>query len=97
MAGRRKGAAERAVFGELKAMDSRLAGASASAAAAVALELARQLDDPGNSATSKSMCSGSLLAAMESLRAVLPPEVAGDDIDDLAARRVERLASVAGA
>ncbi len=84
---------ERAVLADLRVMEDRLPGASSCSTALVALELAAQLDDPDNSATSKSMCSGSLLAALEALRALLPPAVAGDDVDDLASRRASRLAA----
>lgn len=44
------------------------------ALAATALELAAQLDEPENSATSKSMCARALTETLEKLRALAPPE-----------------------
>ena len=58
--------------------------------AATALALAGQIDDPGNSATSKSMCARSLLDTLDQLRALAPPEQEDDSLDDLAARRAAR-------
>jgi hypothetical protein len=66
-----------------------------SAEAAGALEMARQLDDPSNSATSKSMCQKALMDAMEKLRALAPPRKESDGVDDLATRRAERRAAAA--
>jgi hypothetical protein len=65
--------------------------------AAQALEMARQLDDPDNSATSKSMTNKELRETMAEIRALKPPKEAPDGVTDLAARRVERLARVAAA
>lgn len=58
--------------------------------AATALALAGQIDDPGNSATSKSMCARSLLDTLDQLRALAPPDQEDDSLDDLAARRAAR-------
>ena len=74
---------------ELALRDPRLAQ---SALAASALALAAQLDDPGNSATSKSMCARALAETFDRLRALAPPVVEEDGIDELAARRSGRLA-----
>jgi hypothetical protein len=57
------------------------------ALAASALELARQLDDPDNSATSKSMCSRALTEAMDRLEDMAPPKREGDRLDKLRDRR----------
>lgn len=63
-----------------------------SALAATALALAAELDDPGNSATSKSMCARALNETMERLRALVPEEPAGkvSKLDELRARRAAR-------
>jgi pyruvate/2-oxoglutarate dehydrogenase complex dihydrolipoamide acyltransferase (E2) component len=60
--------------------------------AASALALARELDDPDNSATSKSMCAKSLIDALERLRELAPDEEGNDALDELASRRAARLA-----
>lgn len=60
------------------------------------LALAREIDSPANSATSKSMCAKSLQDGLATLRALTPePESRGDDLDDLAARRAARRAGSA--
>lgn len=58
--------------------------------AATALKLAAEIDAPGNSATSKSMCAARLLETMDRLRELAPPEVAGDKLDDLTKRREKK-------
>jgi hypothetical protein len=65
------------------------------ALAASALALAAELDDPDNSATSKSMCAKALLDLMNRLRDLAPPQRERDAIDDLAERRARRRAGVA--
>lgn len=62
-----------------------------SATAAMALALAREIDDPDNSATSKSMCARSLLDAIDTLRKLTPAETKADRLDDLARRRAARV------
>lgn len=57
-----------------------------------ALTMAGLLDDPGNSATSKSMCCKSMLDALKELRELAPPVQQKDGLDDLKARRAARLA-----
>ena len=57
-----------------------------------ALVLARELDNAGNSATSKSMCCKALLDTMNRLWELTPTEEKGDDLDDLTGRRAARLA-----
>jgi RNA 3'-terminal phosphate cyclase len=71
----------------LRQVDAKLAD---SALAATALELAKQLDEGENSATSKSMCARTLQEIMKELRALAPAEREADGIDDLAARRASR-------
>lgn len=62
-----------------------------SALAASALVLADELDDPGNSATSKSMCARALAEAMDRLRELAPPRQEETRLDQLAAKRAARL------
>jgi hypothetical protein len=75
-----------AVQGELDALPGVL---SEGAFAATALALAAELDEPGNSATSKSMCARVLTETLEKLRAqaaeVKPGKVS--KLDELRARR----------
>jgi hypothetical protein len=63
-----------------------------SALGASAIALAREMDKPKNSATSKSMCSKSLLDLMNRLRELAPPKEEEDGLDDLSKRRAARLA-----
>jgi hypothetical protein len=57
---------------------------------ASALVLAALMDDPDNSATSKSMCAGRLLDTMDRLRELAPPERKADKLDELGSRRAAR-------
>lgn len=66
-----------------------------SALVAVALALAAEVDRPGNSATSKSLCARCVVDAMERLREMAPPVALDDAVDDLASRRSERQARAA--
>lgn len=83
-----------AVTDELKLMADRAPEIRGTALAALAVALAREVDDPDNSATSKSLCAGRLIDAVDRLRQMVPAEVQADGLDDLAARRDRRLASV---
>ena len=65
--------------------------------AATVRSMARAIDDPANSATSKSMCAKTLMDALTTLQAMAPPEQENDKLDDLVARRTARLARVANA
>lgn len=78
--------------------DLKLMGAvaEASALAATALALARELDKPKNSATSKSMCAKALVDVLRELRASAPVRVEADGVTDLNERRERRRAGVAG-
>jgi SpoVK/Ycf46/Vps4 family AAA+-type ATPase len=58
--------------------------------AATALVLAAQLDDGDTSATSKSMCAKELRELLERLRALSPPRIEVDRIDDVTRKREER-------
>lgn len=60
--------------------------------AASCLAMAREVDTPGNSATSKSMCVARLMEALEQLRELTPVQTEGDKLDDLATRRATRIA-----
>lgn len=72
-----------AVRHDLAALAKREPSIPDTALAASALELARQLDDPDNSATSKSMCSRALTEVMDRLEALAPPKREGDRLDEL--------------
>lgn len=65
--------------------------------AASALALARELDAPRNSATSKSMCSKELREIMDRLRELAPVDKESDVVDELRARRKARVANRAAA
>ena len=67
----------------------RLGGeARESALAATALALAAEIDDAGNSATSKSMCARALNETLERLRALAPDEKPRvSKLDELRQRR----------
>ena len=81
---------------DLAALAERTAALANGALAALALSLAREMDDD-NSATSKSMCAAQLRETLDRLRELAPPEEEADQLDDLASRRVARLAGRAGA
>jgi len=70
-------------------LDSELAQ---SGLAASALALAKELDKPGNSATSKSMCARALAEALLRLMEQAPEPEEEDKVKDLSARRQKRLA-----
>ena len=63
-----------------------------SALAASALAMAMEVENPFNSATSKSMCAKALLDALDRLRELTPVEAESDELDDLARRRAARIA-----
>lgn len=75
---------------EIRRRDKDLAN---SAIAASALVLAAELDDPGNSATSKSLCARALREALDRLRELAPAKKESDDVDEVAKRRAKRRAS----
>lgn len=57
------------------------------------LSLAYEMQDPFNSATSKSMCAKALMEAREQLLALAPPVERKDDLDELRTRRTAERAS----
>lgn len=59
--------------------------------AASALALAKELDKPANSATSKSMCARALAEALSRLQEQAPEPEEEDKVKDLGARRRKRL------
>lgn len=59
--------------------------------------MARELDAMKNSATSKSMCAKALLDTLDRIRELLPEKEEGDELDDLARKRAERLLAAGGA
>ena len=85
-----------AVSRDLARVRRRDAEVAGSALAAAALVLAGELDDPGNSATSKSMCARALKETMDRLWELLPPVEEADRLDDLTSRRQTRLRRGAG-
>jgi hypothetical protein len=85
-----------AVERDIKAISRRDKALADSALAALALSLAAELDNQGNSATSKSMCAKTLLDALERLQELAPDEETKDNLDDLSARRAARLARRTG-
>ncbi len=85
-----KGGVEEAVARDLKGLGAK---AARSGLGAAALELARQLDDGDNSATSKSMCAKSLQDVLGVLRALAPAKPEKDRLDELAAQRSRRRAT----
>lgn len=78
-----------AVTEDLALLEKRQSGISRTAEAATALAMARELDSD-SSATSKSMCARALTETMEKLRAMCPPAVEADGVDDLLERRRAR-------
>lgn len=90
----RAGAVVMAVRRDLAELERRRHGLATCALAALALSLAREVDAPRNSATSKSMCAGRLLDALAALAALAPAEAEDDGIDELTRRRAERRAAV---
>jgi len=58
--------------------------------AATALALAREIDNPGNSATSKAQCAKALNETMERIRAHEPAEPGQDGLDEIAKKREQR-------
>jgi hypothetical protein len=65
--------------------------------AGAALTMARMLDHPKTSATSKSMCAGKLQELVRELHSLAPPVEEADWLDDLAKRRSLRVAGGAAA
>jgi hypothetical protein len=81
-----------AVERDLKEFAKRDKALADSTLAASARALAAELDDPENSATSKSMCARVLLDTLDRLRELLPEQEEKDRLDELSSRRTARLA-----
>jgi hypothetical protein len=83
----------------VEAVEAELAKSPAanSAMAATALALARELDAPGNSATSKSMCAKALVDVLRELRALAPPAEEETELDRRRREREQRLAGLSTA
>jgi hypothetical protein len=71
----------------IRARDPELAD---SALAASAVALAREIEHPYNSATSKSMCAREMRDTLDRLRELAPEEEREDAVDDLQAQRQKR-------
>ena len=82
-----------AVERDLKDIASRDKGLARSGLAELALVLADMIDDRENSATSRSMCSRSLVEALDRLRELAPPVVEEDRLDELSRRREKRVST----
>jgi hypothetical protein len=83
-----------AVRGELDEIEKRKRGLGSSQLAATATALAYELENPYNSATSKSMCARALNETMGMLRELAPAKPEDDRIDHLERKRSERRAAV---
>lgn len=81
------------VLHDIEELAERDEGLAASALAASALQLAFEMANPYNSATSKAMCAKALAEAMDRLRELAPPKKERDRVDDLAERRRSRRAN----
>jgi hypothetical protein len=86
-----------AVHDELDAIAKLDADLARSGFAASALALAQALDDPENSATSKSMCARALLDALDRLRELAPEEKKDGKVDEISERRATRRRRAAAA
>ena len=84
-----------AVEGDIAEIAKRDKALADSGLAAMAKQLARELD-ANNSATSKSMCARALMDALEKLRDLAPADDAKDRVDELGARRDKRRSRAAG-
>ena len=80
-----------AVERDLAGIAERDVALAKSGLAAAALELASRMDDPENSATSVAGCARALAEALATLRALVPPVAEVDRVDELAARRTDRV------
>lgn len=82
-----------AVTRDLAAIGRRDAELGCGALASLALAMAAEIDEPGNSATSKSMCARVLADTLERLAVLAPVEEGGDRIDELGDKRAKRLSA----
>lgn len=84
-----------AVGAEISLLEQRKPGLAESTFAATAIALAYELDNPFNSATSKSMCSRSLAEVVDRLRALAPEPDEGTPLDAIRRRLAESEAEAA--
>lgn len=80
-----------AVEKDLEALAERSPELAGSGEAATALQMALELVNPYNSATSKSMCAGKLLDALNVLRGLAPPEEKKGALHAIRGGRADRL------
>lgn len=76
---------------DIESVRKRDAELADSALAASAVALAYEIENPYNSATSKSMCARELRDTLDRLRELAPKAKEKDGLDDLSARRAARL------
>lgn len=93
--GRATGEVEAAVRRDLDGLAVRDQGLAQSGLAASALALARGIDDPRSSLTSKSMAARALREALDRLLELAPPEETSDRIDELGGRAARKLGRTA--
>lgn len=87
-----------AVEADLEAIRKRAPEVADSALAATAIQLAYEMENPFNSATSKSMCARSLIEILDGLAEKAPPtQQETSQLDDLRAKREARIAGGAAA
>lgn len=79
-----------AVQRDLDLLAARDEGLAESALAQLALAMAAEIDNPENSATSKSMCAARLADALDRLRALAPPKPTQDRLDEVKEKREQR-------
>jgi hypothetical protein len=87
----------KAVEHDVKTLAKRAPDLAKSALAASALALAAEIDDPNNSATSKSMCARALIDTLDRMRDLAPDGDEKDKLDELSTRRAARIAGRPGA
>ena len=81
-----------AVQRDLDAIAERDADLASSGLALSALALAARMDDPDTSATATASCAKALLETLGRLHELVPAEQESDRLDELAARRTDRIA-----
>jgi hypothetical protein len=86
-----------AVDRELVEMRGRAPALADSAIAAAARALAFEIENPYNSATSKSMCARELREDMDRLRELSPPQLKKDALDEVNQQRERRQRAAWGA
>jgi hypothetical protein len=82
----------KAVRAQLAELEQRVAGIKDTARAALALAMAKRIDDPETSASAAASCGRVLADAIEQLQALAPPAAETKPIDELRARRAKHRA-----